>query len=210
MPVVTLVSNKGGTGKTTLATNLAAALGRRGNTVLVDADPQGSALHWSNVARANGEDFVEVLAAGADIARHGRRLRASHDFVLIDCPPAIDAPQSRAALAACDLALVPVLPSPVDLWATSHIAAAVRRTARGTASVKIRLIVNQLEPRTTLSRVVGGALAELEVPALETRIRRRSVYRNCMLEGRTVYGMGARGRSAVAEIEQLLTEIFSL
>ena len=208
MPVVALVSNKGGAGKTTLATHLAAALDRRGKTVLVDADPQGSALHWSMVAQANGETGVRVVEAGADLAREGRRLGKSHDFVIIDCPPAIGAAQSRAALAVCDLALVPVLPSPLDLWATSHIAEAVRRTSRGGAGPEARLVVNQLEPRTTLSRVVGGALAELEIPALDTRIRRRSIYRNCMLEGRTVYRMGARGRSAVAEMDQLLTEIF--
>jgi chromosome partitioning protein len=210
VPVVALVSNKGGAGKTTLATHLAAALEKRGETVLVDADPQGSALHWSNVAQANGEASVRVVEAGSDLARDCRRLESSCAFVIVDCPPAIDAPQSRAALAVCDLALVPVLPSPLDLWATSHIAAAVRETSRGAADLEARLVVNQLEPRTTLSRVVGGALAELEIPALDTRIRRRSVYRNCMLEGRTVYRMGALGRSAAAEIDQLLTEIFPL
>jgi chromosome partitioning protein len=210
VPVVALVSNKGGTGKTTLATNLAAALDQRGRTVLVDADPQGSALHWSQVAEASGRTAVRVMEAGDDIVRDTRRLEASHDFVIIDCPPSIDALQSRAALAVCDLALVPVLPSPLDLWATSHIAAAVRRTARGRASPTARLIVNQLEHRTLLSRIVRGALAELEIPAVNAQVRRRAVYRNCMLEGRTVYGMGARGRPAVAEIEQLLTEILPL
>ncbi len=208
MPVVALLSNKGGAGKTTLATNLAAALGRQGRVVLVDADTQGSASHWFRVAEANGTAAVAVTEAGSGIVQDVPRLAASHDYVIVDCPPAIDAPESRAALSVSDLALVPVLPSPLDLWATSHIAAAVRRYSRRSRSPRLRLVVNQLEPRTTLSRAVGGVLAELEIPALDTRIRRRSVYRNCMLEGRTVYGMGARGRAAVSEIEQLRTEIF--
>ncbi len=208
MPTIALLSNKGGAGKTTLATNLAAALGRNKRVVLVDADPQGSASHWFRVAEANDTAAVPVTEAGGGLVRDVPGLAASHDYVIVDCPPAIDAPESLAALSVCDLALVPVLPSPLDLWATSHIAEAVRRFARRSRSPQVRLVVNQLEPRTTLSRAVGGVLAELGIPAVDTRIRRRSVYRNCMLEGRTVFGMGARGREAVAEIEQLRMEIY--
>lgn len=208
MPVLALVSNKGGAGKTTLAMNLAAGLGRRASVVLVDADPQGSALQWARVAEMTGDAPVEVVAAGRELAVNVRALAHQHDYVVIDCPPSIDASQSRTALAISGLALVPVLPSPLDLWATTYIAAAVEQAARKNHRLRAALVVNQLEPRTTLSRVVGDALGELEIPVLDARVRRRSVYRNCMLEGRTVYGMGARGRDAVDEMNQLHMEIF--
>ena len=207
MPVIALVGNKGGAGKTTLAMNLAAGLLRRSATVLVDADPQGSAGHGSRVAAASGRRGVAVTAATRDLSGQVDALMRDHENVVIDCPPSIDADASLRALAVCQLALVPVLPSPLDLWATTRIAAEVTRAGDANPGLRAALVVNQLEPRTTLSRVVGQVLTELELDVLDARIRRRAVYRNCMLEGRTVYDSGARGRDAVAEMDQLLTEI---
>jgi chromosome partitioning protein len=209
VPVVALISNKGGAGKTTLAMNLAAGLRHRGeDAVVIDADPQGSSSQWARVAMANDEEAVDVVPAGADLAVDLRRLVDRFAHVLIDCPPSIAAKESRAALTLSDLALVPVLPSPLDLWATTRIADAVARAGRDNPELEARLVVNQLEPRTTLSRVLAGVLDELELTVLDASVRRRAVYRNCMLEGRTVYGAGARGRDAVAEMEQVLTEVF--
>lgn len=208
MAVVALVSNKGGAGKTTLAMNLAAGLDRRGTTMVVDADPQQSALHWARVGELSGHATVPVIEAGEDLPDRTRDAARRHEHVIIDCPPSIQAEQTRAALEVTDLALVPVLPSPLDLWATTYIAEAVARARSNNPELRAYLVVNQVEPRTTLSRVLGRALGELEIPALETPVRRRTIYRNCLIEGRTVYGIGARGRAAVTELEQLLTEVF--
>jgi chromosome partitioning protein len=207
VPVIALVGNKGGAGKTTLAMNLAAGLRRRSSTVLVDADPQGSAGHWSRVAAASGRSAVAVEAAAQDLSGQIAALSRDHPHVVVDCPPSIDAAASHRALTVCDFALVPVLPSPLDLWATTRIAAEVARAGGANPGLRAALVVNQLEPRTTLSRVVGQVLTELELDVLDAGIRRRAVYRNCMLEGRTVYDSGARGRDAIAEMEQLLMEI---
>jgi chromosome partitioning protein len=207
VPVVALVGNKGGAGKTTLAMNLAAGLGRREGCLVVDADPQGSASQWARVASANDRSSVQVMSAGDDLTGQIGTARRQYPSVVIDCPPSIDAVPSQQALLLSDLVIAPILPSPLDLWATTRIAAAVDQARLRNPRLRARLVVNQFEPRTTLSRIVGGALDELELKALSARIRRRSIYRNCMIEGRTVYDVGARGRAAVEEIEQLLAEI---
>lgn len=206
MPTIALVSNKGGAGKTTLAMNLAAGLSRRAGTRLLDADPQGSASQWAMVADA-ADAFGQVLSAHERLAGHIGEGRGHSRYQVIDCPPSIHAPQTRTALEAADLALIPVQPSPVDLWATAHIAQVVEEIQAANRALRAFLVVNQLEPRTTLSRLIGDALGELDLPALSIAVRRRAVYRNCVIEGRSVYDMGARGAAAVAEIEAIIEEV---
>jgi chromosome partitioning protein len=207
MTVVALVSNKGGAGKTTLAMNLAAGLSRRTATVVIDADPQQSSWQWSRVSELSGHDSGRVIEAGDTLSVTVDRHRSDYDYLIVDCPPSIQAEQTREALELADLALVPVQPSPLDVWATSHIAEAVREARGVNRRLKAFLIINQLEPRTRLSRALGKALGTLELPTLETTVRRRSVYRNCLLDGRDVYSIGARGRAAAQEMEDLITEV---
>ena len=96
----------------------------------------------------------------------------------------------------------------MDLWATAHIAQVVEEIRATNRQLRAFLVVNQLEPRTTLSKLIGSALGELDLPALVTTVRRRAVYRNCVIEGRSVYDMGVRGSAAVAEIEGIIEEVF--
>jgi chromosome partitioning protein len=84
----------------------------------------------------------------------------------------------------------------------------VEQVREGNGKLAAFLIVNQLESRTLLSRLVGSTLSELELPALRTTVHRRAVYRNCVLEGRSVYQMGARGAPAIDEIEGIIQEVF--
>ena len=142
MTVIALVGNKGGAGKTTIAVNLARALGQNAATALLDADPQGSALQWRAIAeRAEGPD---VYDASEDLEGLVDEVTPRYEHVVIDCPPSVHAPQTHAALNVSGLALVPVQPSPVDLWATVHIARAIQ-TARGhNLRLDALLVINQL------------------------------------------------------------------
>ena len=105
------------------------------------------------------------------------------------------------------MALVPVQPSPVDLWATVHIEEALEQARQSNRLLSALLVINQLEARTTLSRLMRDAVAELELAVAETAVRRRAVYRSSALEGRTVFEMGRRGADAAAELEQLTIEV---
>lgn len=205
MAVIALVGNKGGAGKTTLCVNLAAALAARGPTVILDADPQRSSLQWRDLAESVGA--VPVVDAVDDVPAAVRATRDGHAYVVIDCPPSVHAVQTGQVLALCDLALIPVQPSPLDIWATVHIEEKVDEARQVNPGLRALLLINQLEPRTRLSQLMRQALAELSLPVAETAIRRRVAYRSSILEGRTVMDIGMHGREAADEIGQLIEEV---
>jgi chromosome partitioning protein len=208
MPVIALVGNKGGAGKTTLCINLASSLHRRCSTVLLDADPQLSSLQWRDIATR--DDLVEVVDAVEDVAGMVQQYREIHDCVVIDCPPSVQSKQTREALACSDIAVVPVLPSPLDLWASVHVERELEWAKSVNPGIQALLVINQLEPRTRLSRLMHQALAEIALPVAETAIRRRMAYRNAMLQGCSVLDAGAAASSAADEINQLVEEVVTI
>ena len=205
MPVIALVGNKGGAGKTTLTVNLAVGLGRVGRVVILDTDPQGSSAQWRTIADDN--TVPKVISATTELGEQVRALVREYDYLVVDCPPSVQAPQTLAILQTSDLALIPVQPSPLDLWASIHIEEAVIQARVNNPSLRALLVINQLEPRTTLSQLMREALAEIKVPVADTSIRRRAVYRASALEGRSVYAMGKRGADAAAELDKLIQEV---
>jgi chromosome partitioning protein len=205
MPVIAVVGNKGGAGKTTLSVNIAAGLSEKANVVMIDADPQGSSLQWRAIAGDNVN--FPVYAPTFSLKEQAKNYSAKHDFVLIDCPPSVHAPQTLSVLEFADIALIPVQPSPVDLWATVHTEKAINEAREVNPSLKALLVINQLESRTTLSKLVRDVLSEIALPVAETAIRRRAIYRNSALEGKSVYGIGKRGEAAVAELDSLINEV---
>ena len=205
MPVIALVGNKGGAGKTTLTVNLAVGLGRVGRVVILDTDPQGSSAQWRAIAE--DDTIPDVVAATEYLAEQVRDLRTNYDYVVVDCPPYVQAPQTMSILQVSDLALIPVQPSPFDLWASVHIEDAVVHARDANPALKAMLVINQLEPRTTFSQLMRDALGEIDIPVSETAIRRRAIYRASVLEGRSVYAMGKRGAEAVEELDLLIKEV---
>lgn len=201
MSVMVLVGNKGGAGKTTLAVNLFAALARKQTVALIDADPQGSALQWKIDAEG------DVFAAKPDLAAQVADLSGDYRHVLIDCPPSIKAAQSKTALCLGDLALIPLQPSPLDIWAMVALEKALEQARKVNPALSAFLVVNQFELRTTLSRLMPDALSELDIAVAKTAIRRRAIYRVSAIEGRSVFDMGRRGADAADEIEQLISEV---
>ena len=205
MPVIALVGNKGGAGKTTLSVNLASGLAKQSSIDVVDADPQGSALQWRAFSEQN--DTMPVFEADEQLAEQAAELLQDYQYVVFDCPPSVHAPQTTSVLEFVDLALIPVQPSPVDLWATIHIEEAVTRARATNAALRALLVINQLEARTTLSRLVRDAVSEIGLPVADTALRRRAIYRSSALEGKSVFDMGRKGADAATELEQLIEEI---
>jgi len=205
MPVIALVGNKGGAGKTTLTVNLAVGLGRYGKVVILDTDPQGSSTQWRSIAEDNSIPLV--ISATDNLVGEANNLATNYDYVVVDCPPSVQATQTLSILQVSEFALIPVQPSPFDLWASIHIEQAVFEARKNNPNLRAMLVINQLEPRTMLSQLMREALSEIKVPVADTAIRRRAVYRASALEGRSVYSMGKRGAEAVAELDLLLKEV---
>jgi chromosome partitioning protein len=205
MPIIAFVGNKGGAGKTTLSVNLAAGLARQAATAVVDADPQGSAYQWSVFYES--ENTIPVYQATNDLEDMVQQLLEDYQYVVVDCPPSVHAPQTKTVLEFGDTAIIPVQPSPVDLWATVHIEEAVTTARQVNPALRALLVINQLEIRTTLSQLVREALSEISLPVAETALRRRAIYRNSALEGKTIFDMGRRGDDATEELNLLIQEI---
>ena len=203
--VIAIVNQKGGTGKTTLALNLAAGLSRRAPTAVVDADPQRSISQWIAIG-ADENPLGSATAIGVSPGETIARLKGSHRYVVVDCPPAAD-PGTAILLGEADLVLIPVLPSPLDLWASVGMAALIGQARRKDPALRAYLVLNQVETRNALSRGMQEALAEFDLPVLTASLQRRAAYRSAAVEGMSVYGLGARGARAVSDIEAIIEEI---
>ena len=205
MPVIAVVGNKGGAGKTTLSINIASGMQRRFPTVLLDADPQRSSFQWREIAER--DDLVDVVDAVEDVVGTVREYRERYECVMIDCPPSVQSEQTRQALTCSDIAVIPVLPSPLDLWATVHVEQELEWARSVNPGIKALVVVNQLESRTLLSRLMREALAEIALPVAKTAITRRMAYRNAMLQGCSVLDAGAAANDAAEDIKQLVEEV---
>lgn len=203
--VITLAQQKGGSGKTTLAVNLAVAFRRRGMTVaLLDTDPQGSLGRWFMARRDRlGDAGMEFSTASAwGVSYECEKLRRVVDMVLVDTPPKVDA-DLRPALREADLILVPVAASHVDLWATEGVLdLAARERKRAT------IVLNRAKAGTRLADEVALAAAELSAELMGARLANRVVYAETLGQG---LGVQEAGRSAAtAEVEALAVEVLAL
>lgn len=181
--VVSIVNQKGGVGKTTLAIHLATALAERSSVVLVDADPQGSALDWQ-AQRDASASFPVVGLARPILHREVRRLAPGCSWIIIDSPPRASS-LTRSAIAASDLTLIPVQPSPLDIWASQDILRILDEVSPMMPSLCARFVVNRLFAGTHLAREVHQALDSFNVPTLNTVIRNRTEYAKAVRQGYT-------------------------
>lgn len=203
--IIGVLNPKGGSGKTTLATNVARALQLDGGAVLVvDTDPQGTATDWQ-AAQPDESDLPSVMSITNQkaLSRELGRLSAAYDVVVIDGSAKTEG-MMGAAVRAADVVAIPVQPSPADIWGAADLVAILRRTGTPAGFVVSRAIV-----RTNLADEVADALAGYDLPVLEGRTYQRVVYAEAMIQGRTVLDAEPEGKAA-GEIRQITQDLLDL
>ncbi|MGF1627270.1 MAG: ParA family partition ATPase [Alphaproteobacteria bacterium] len=206
--IVALVNQKGGVGKTTLALHLAGQWARQGRRVVViDADPQGSALDWSEQRGRQGRPrlFGVIGLARDTLHREAQEIARGADDVLIDGPPRI-AGLLRSALLAADLALVTVQPSPFDGWASGEMLRLVDEARVFHPALVARFVLNRCGVGTVIARDTATALADHDPPVLRSRIGQRVAFAAAARGGWLVNEV-PRGSKAAREVAALADEV---
>jgi chromosome partitioning protein len=206
--IIALLNQKGGVGKTTLATHIAGELASQGQSViLLDADPQGSALDWTQRRSQNGlrRLFGAVGLARETLHQEAPELARRADQVIIDGPPRIAA-LARSALLAADLVLIPVQPSPYDVWASAEMVSLIREAQVFRPALRAAFVVNRRVGATVIGREARRALADQPLPVLASEVRQRIVFADSVATGQLAREWEAECQAA-REITALTHEL---
>jgi chromosome partitioning protein len=205
MPVLAVLNQKGGVGKTTLATHIAMRLSELKNRVLlIDADQQGSSLDWK-AARGDEPAFTVVGIPKDSIHREITALSKDYNWIVIDGPPRIST-VAKSAIAASDMVLIPVQPSPYDVWAAKDIVDLIVEVRVLKEDLKAAFTVNRKIVGTAIGRDVSSALADFPIEVLKSFISQRVSFAESAASGRTVLELEPKG-SAAKEVRGLVAEI---
>jgi len=180
---IAVSSLKGGVGKSTIALNLATCLHRAGHrAIVIDTDPQGTCRMWAaKAAEVEREGPPVVAMDGKTLRRDLERISKGFDVAVIDCPPRMGA-ETRAAMLASDLVIMPVIPGAADVWALQETIAVLDEAKQYRDELRAVIVLNRGD-RTTLAKLALEALGELDVRVLDEVIKNRVAYGEATLAG---------------------------
>lgn len=206
--VTSFVNQKGGVGKTTLAVNVAAEKARRGRRVLLlDADPQGSALDWqAQRGRQEHPPLVSVVGFPRDtIHREIDQVGEGYDDIIIDAPGRVEA-VARAVIMASDVVVIPVQPSPYDVWASADVLALLEQSQVYKPELESVWVINRKIVGTSIGRDIRAQLSDYGPQLLGATVAQRVIYSEAAARGLAVYESDPGG-VADDEIREVTTEL---
>jgi chromosome partitioning protein len=207
----TVANQKGGAGKSTLSMCIAGALAIKQKKVLVvDADPQGTALQWAGAASEDKPFPATVIGLAHTKGKLHQMIKPmmnDYDYIIIDCPPAVEENASQSALLVSDVCLVPMQPTPADMWATVGIFELVNKARVLNPELQAYAVANRVST-SSLGKQVIEIMSANEIKLLDTKIGNRSSFQEATIRGSLPHRMGFAHKIASAEIDALITEIF--
>ena len=208
--IIAFAGQKGGIGKSTTAISVAVAAHERGARVLlVDADPQGTARTWAEVANEAGQPTPTVIAMGATMHKAGQltSIACNYDTTIIDCPPRHGDVQ-RSALMVADLVVLPCGPSAADAWALAAALEMLQEARTLRDELRACILITRKQGRTALAKGARMVLETSGIPVLKTELGYRIAYQESLAAGRGVTTFAPRD-AAATEVRNLLEELRS-
>jgi chromosome partitioning protein len=191
--IIGIIQVKGGAGRSTLATNLAGELSKKGSTILLDGDmPQGTSASWYSVRQQIGKAGnlkADTATDHRDLVAKVEHYAKLADYIVLDGPPRI-AEMTKAILMLADLCLVPVGASVAEIWATSDLTEIIAE-ARKVRPINARMVWTRHRPYTNLAKdLTSRAKKDLGLPIMPTTLGLRVAYQEALGEGLTVSEIG--------------------
>lgn len=205
--IIAVLNQKGGAGKTTIATNLARALqlaNKTSRVLLVDSDPQGSARDWN--AASDGELVPVIGLDRPTLAKDIQAIKENQDWIVIDGAPQI-AELAVAGIKCADVVLIPVQPSPYDIWACEDLVDIIKARQEVTdGHPKAAFIISRVIKNTQLSKEIGEALEGYGLPVFKSYTTQRVIYAKSAATGSSVLDM-EQDSEAAKEIMAIVDEL---
>jgi chromosome partitioning protein len=213
--IITVANEKGGSAKTTTSINLAGALAEAGHRVmLVDCDPQGTASYWRGM-RPEADQTFEVVSMAHPIVH--KQLppmleKSAYDYVIVDCPPGGPRGEkniTRSAMLPAKLIVVPMTPSPADLWSFENMQMFLDLLVQHNRDFLCRILISRKIPNTKLSRDARMAISSFHVDMFETEVTQRVGIAESLLEGKTIVQYAPES-SGAEEFRKLAAEVINV